>query len=58
MSEPAEKCANPFNPNCGNTDITVYIEANGTREIPICNSCWDYLSENAEWDEKEIKTIH
>lgn len=56
MSE-TEKCSNPFKPNCKNTEIKVYIEADGTGQIPICGNCWDFLAENAEWDEKGITLI-
>ena len=53
----SEKCSNPFNPNCKNTDITVYIEVDGTEQTPICRSCWDFLAENAEWNGEDIKLI-
>ena len=56
MPDP-EKCLNPFNPNCKNTDIKVYIEVDGMEEIPICRRCWDFLAENAEWDGEGIKLI-
>jgi len=52
-----EKCSNPFNPNCKNTDIKVYIEVDGVEEVPICGSCWDFLAENAEWNGEGIKLI-
>jgi hypothetical protein len=52
-----EKCLNPFKPKCGSTEITVYIEVNGSGKIPVCRECWEFLAENAVWDGDGIKLI-
>ncbi|MEM2939350.1 MAG: hypothetical protein QXU95_03645, partial [Candidatus Bathyarchaeia archaeon] len=38
-----ERCLNPWNDNCGNTDIALYIMYKGER-IPICWRCWSKIS--------------
>jgi len=52
-----EKCLNPFKPKCRNTEIAVYIEVNGSGKIPVCRECWEFLAENAVWDENGIRLI-
>jgi len=37
-------CMNPWNKDCRNTDIEVYIYHNNER-IPICHACWDELAD-------------
>ena len=37
-------CMNPWNRDCRNTDIEVYIYYNNER-IPICRLCWEKLAD-------------
>jgi len=44
-----ETCMNPWNGECSNTDISLYIMYKG-RRLPICWECWgDISSKNIEW---------
>lgn len=44
-----ETCSNPWNKNCGNRDITVFIEYKNERKS-ICSSCWRKIANNKyEW---------
>ena len=46
-----EVCRNPLKPNCGRTDIQLYIQIGSVR-LPICSGCWaDIANRDAEWDE-------
>ncbi len=47
----AERCKNPWNGSCRNTDIELYILYKGSR-LPICRRCWGKLAEKPiEWGE-------
>ncbi|MCD6089776.1 hypothetical protein J7K07_08705 [Candidatus Bathyarchaeota archaeon] len=49
VSATVEKCMNPWNKKCSNTDIILYIMFNGKR-LPICHKCWEEISsKNIEW---------
>jgi hypothetical protein len=44
-----EYCRNPWNPNCENSDVEVYILLKGTK-IPLCRKCWLAIVEaEVEW---------
>jgi len=44
-----EACMNPWNGECRNGDIAVYIFYMG-RRIPICRKCWKEISStDVEW---------
>ncbi len=44
-----EKCMNPWDHECGRTDIALYIMHKG-RRLPICRRCWNGISaKNIEW---------
>lgn len=44
-----EKCLNPWNGECGKTDIAIYVMYNGER-LPICRRCWEDIStKDVEW---------
>gem|GEM_PF-4235662 len=44
-----EVCENPWNKNCENRDIVVYIDYNNEKR-PICNSCWREIANSKyEW---------
>ena len=46
-----ERCANPWNEECGNTRIALYIFYQDYRR-PICRSCWNSIAEkDVEWGE-------
>jgi len=53
-----EHCRNPWNGQCRNTDIEVYIMYRGKR-LPICRRCWSMLGEKpVEWGESLLaKTL-
>jgi len=49
MSRMVERCRNPWNGGCENTDIEVYIYYKG-RMFPICKSCWANIADkDLEW---------
>jgi len=44
-----ERCRNPWNKECKNTNIEVYIVYNGMKR-PICRRCWSKIAKkNLEW---------
>ncbi len=44
-----ENCMNPWNGECGNADIVLYIIYEGKR-LPICQACWEVISsKDIEW---------
>ena len=44
-----ENCMNPWNGECANTDIVLYIIYKGKR-LPICQACWEAISsKDIEW---------
>lgn len=44
-----ERCMNPWNGRCANTEILLYIFYEGER-LPICRSCWEIIaSKDIEW---------
>ena len=44
-----EQCKNPWNKECKNDNIQVYIIVKGER-VPICRHCWDKLAnQDVEW---------
>jgi len=46
-----ERCGNPWNGRCGNTDILLYI-CHGGERFPICEKCWIEICESElEWGE-------
>jgi hypothetical protein len=48
-----ERCRNPWNGKCENTDIQVYILYRGEK-LPICSRCWSEICEtDLEWGEGE-----
>ena len=50
-----ESCRSPLNPNCGNTDIAVYIVV-GDERLPICSKCWRVIADgDYEWGEGGFK---
>lgn len=49
MSRMIERCKNPWNGRCENTDIEVYIYRRG-RKFPICRNCWTNIADrDLEW---------
>ena len=49
-----EKCQSPQAPECGNTNIALYIMHGGDR-LPICRKCWSEISEsNLEWNGSDV----
>lgn len=49
MTRPLERCKNPWNGKCKNTDIEVYILYKGSR-LPICHDCWCEIADKMiEW---------
>ena len=47
----AERCRNPWNGRCRNTDVEVYILYKDSR-LPICRRCWSKIADsNIEWGE-------
>jgi hypothetical protein len=49
MAKDVERCRNPWNANCKNADVELYISFKG-EEIPICSECWRKLAEaDVEW---------
>ncbi|RLI13032.1 hypothetical protein DRO35_01420 [Candidatus Bathyarchaeota archaeon] len=49
VPDAAERCMNPWNKKCSNTDIVLYIMFNGKR-LPICHKCWEEISsKDIEW---------
>jgi len=50
-----ESCRSPLNPNCGNTDIAVYIVI-GDERLPIYSKCWRAIADgDYEWGEGGFK---
>jgi hypothetical protein len=46
-----EQCQNFLKPECGCTDIVLYIQL-GSDRLPICKNCWPELAELTEdWSE-------
>ena len=46
-----ERCRNPWNGRCDNTDIALYIFHEGER-LPICRLCWHEIADkDFEWGE-------
>ena len=46
-----ERCANPWNGQCNNVDIALYIYYRGEK-LPICWPCWNEIAEkDIEWGE-------
>ncbi|HVP93418.1 MAG TPA: hypothetical protein VMS94_06745 [Acidobacteriota bacterium] len=44
-----EHCKNPWNRECKNNDIEVYILFKGAR-VPICRRCWTRIADkDLEW---------
>ena len=44
-----EHCQNPWNSECNNPDIELYIVNKGGK-IPICRFCWQKITESdVEW---------
>ncbi|HIE15157.1 TPA: hypothetical protein EYP70_07790 [Candidatus Bathyarchaeota archaeon] len=49
MNIQSERCMNPWNGECKNTDIAVFIYHEG-RRLPICRDCWFRIaSTDIEW---------
>jgi hypothetical protein len=49
-----ERCRNPWNSKCKNTDIQLYVMYKGA-QLPICRRCWSLLAEkNIEWGGEAI----
>jgi hypothetical protein len=49
MAKAVERCRNPWNAQCKNVDVELYISFKG-EEIPICSKCWRKLAEaDVEW---------
>jgi len=49
MAKALEKCKNPWNGSCKNTNIELYISYKG-EEIPICSRCWRKIADmDREW---------
>lgn len=45
-----EHCRNPWNSDCRNTEIALYIVYKGER-IPLCWKCWKMIAnKNIEWE--------
>jgi len=52
-----ERCRNPWNGKCENTDIQVYILYRGEK-LPICSRCWSEICEgDLEWGEGESNSL-
>jgi len=48
----AERCRNPWNGKCENTDIILYILYRNEK-LPICSKCWSQICESdLEWGVK------
>jgi len=46
---PDNQCMNPWNGECRNTDIALFIYHEG-RRVPICRRCWEKIaSTSIEW---------
>ena len=44
-----ERCKNPWNKECKNNDIEVYILVKGAKR-PVCKRCWNKIADgNVEW---------
>jgi hypothetical protein len=44
-----ERCRNPWNKECKNGDIEVYILFKGEK-LPICRRCWGRIADkDMEW---------
>jgi hypothetical protein len=44
-----ECCRNPWNPDCGDSDVAIYIVLQ-SKKYPICRNCWLTISESyLEW---------
>jgi len=44
-----ERCRNPWDKECKNEDIEVYIVFKGEK-LPICKRCWSRIAEkDLEW---------
>jgi hypothetical protein len=44
-----ERCKNPWNGECKNNDIELYIYFQGER-LPICRQCWTKMADrDVEW---------
>jgi len=51
----SERCRNPWNGRCENTDIQLYIYYGGER-LPICGKCWSQICDgDFEWGVDEPK---
>ena len=51
----AERCRNPWNGRCRNTDIEAFIVSKGSR-LPICRRCWAKIADSCvEWGVDEPK---
>jgi hypothetical protein len=49
MVRVSERCKNPWNGECKNMDIELYISYKG-EEIPICSRCWRKIADaDVEW---------
>jgi hypothetical protein len=49
MKSLVERCRNPWNTKCRETEIEVYIYHKG-RQLPICRECWLKIAEkDLEW---------
>jgi len=44
MKRQIERCKNPWNGKCNNTNIDVYIYYRGNK-LPICRSCWGNIAD-------------
>lgn len=51
LKRAGERCRNPWNGSCQNTDIQLYIIHRGER-LPICAKCWSEICDSdLEWGE-------
>jgi hypothetical protein len=51
-----ERCKNPWNGKCKNTDIHLYIIYKGA-QLPICRRCWSMIADRKiEWGREALKT--
>ena len=49
MSRLSESCRNPWNGNCRNSDIELYIYYKN-KMLPICRHCWKQIADkDLEW---------
>jgi len=49
MSRLSESCRNPWNGNCRNSDIELYIHYKN-KVLPICRHCWRQIADrDLEW---------